>query len=384
MSARFLTRSLRLRASMLVFALVAVTVGAAVAATMLNLKADLAAKMSRELRRYGPNLILTPAQDRVPPTLDEAAVRGAAGLPVSPLLVAAGEVYGADRAQAAAAAIVGADFAALKAINPTWRVEGAWPGGDACLVGAALARRAALLPGAAAHVVLAAGAAGAATPDGAASSAASVLDCAVAGIVATGESEEDQVFVPLDTLQAATGLPGQVSLAAYSIDGGPAAVNRAAARLESVVPGSAARPLRPIAAAQGAVLHKLDRMMVLLTAVVLILSGLCLATTLMAMVVEREAEIGLMRSMGAGDGDVMWMFLGEVSLLGLAGGALGILLGIAGSRLIGARLFGAAIEARMQVAPLVLLIALLVCWIAVLVPLRRALLIQPAAALRGE
>ena len=46
MSARFLTRSLRLRASLLVFALVAVTVGAAVAATMLNLKADLAAEES--------------------------------------------------------------------------------------------------------------------------------------------------------------------------------------------------------------------------------------------------------------------------------------------------------------------------------------------------
>jgi len=33
---------------------------------------------------------------------------------------------------------------------------------------------------------------------------------------------------------------------------------------------------------------------------------------------------------------------------------------------------------------MVLLTALLVCWVAVLLPLRRALAIQPAAALRGE
>src|SRR5262249_48631076 len=153
-------------------------------------------------------------------------------------------------------------------------------------------------------------------------------------------------------LQAATGLPGRVSLVAYAVDGGTPAVERAARALASAVPGSAARPLRPIAAAQGLILGRLDRMMFLLTAVVLILSGLCLATTLLAMVVEREAEIGLMRSMGAGDGDVVRMFLGEVSLLGLAGAVLGLLLGALGARLVGARLFGAPVDPRVQVIPM--------------------------------
>ncbi|HET6371796.1 MAG TPA: FtsX-like permease family protein, partial [Candidatus Polarisedimenticolia bacterium] len=92
----------------------------------------------------------------------------------------------------------------------------------------------------------------------------------------------------------------------------------------------------------------------------------------------------LMRSIGASDRDVAGIFLGEVSLLGLGGGACGILLGALGARLIGARLFGAVIDPRLAAAPLVLLIALVICWIAVLVPLRRALRIQPAAALRSE
>jgi putative ABC transport system permease protein len=196
-------------------------------------------------------------------------------------------------------------------------------------------------------------------------SPAGALTLPVAGLLSTGEAEDDQIFVPLAALQEATGLRGRVSLVAYAVDGGVRGVERAARALVAAVPGSAARPLRPIAAAQGLILGKLDRMMVLLTAVVLILSALCLATTLLAMVVEREAEIGLMRSMGAGDGDVVRMFLGEVSLVGL-------------------RLFGAAVDPRLQVIPMVLLTALVVCWVAVLVPLRRALTIQPAAALRGE
>ena len=55
-----------------------------------------------------------------------------------------------------------------------------------------------------------------------------------------------------------------------------------------------------------------------------------------------------------------------------------------GRRIPWGRLFGAAVDPRLQVIPMVLLTALLVCWVAVLVPLRRALTIQPAAALRGE
>ena len=383
MSARFLSRSLRLRAPTLLFALLAITVGAAMAATMLNLQADVAAKMSRELRRFGPNLILTPAPNRSPATLDEEVVRRAAGLEGSALLVAAGDVSdaGGDR-HAAPAAVIGADFASLRRINPSWRVQGSWPdAGSSCLVGAALAARAGLAPGGRARVLLATTRPGLAADPG---QPAGALTLPVAGLLTTGEAEDDQVFVPLAALQEATGLRGRVSLAAYAVDGGVQGVERAAPALVAAVPGSTARPLRPIAAAQGLILGKLDRMMVLLTAVVLILSALCLATTLLAMVVEREAEIGLMRSMGAGDGDVVRVFLGEVSLLGLAGGVLGLLLGALGSRLVGVRLFGTAVDPRLQVIPMVLLTALLVCWVAVLVPLRRALTIQPAAALRGE
>ena len=373
MSARLLMRSLRLRATTHLFALTAITVGAGVAATMLTLRADLGAKMSHELRRYGPNLILTAAPDRTPPLLDEAAVRGA-GLPgAAPMLIAAGVIAGPVQSRRQVAGIVGADLAALRALNPSWRVRGAWPEAaespaPGALIGAALAARTGLEPGAAATLVL----------------SSLTLPLTVSGIVATGEAEEDQVFIPLAALQAATALPGKVSLAAYAVDGGVAAVEGAAAHLQRVVPRSAARPLRPIAAAQGAVLGRLERMMFLLTLVVLILSGLCLTTTLMAMVVERESEIGLLRALGAGDRDVLRMVVGEVTLLGLVGGLLGVALGAAGARLIGQRLFGAAIDPRAGVVPWVLLIAIAVCWAAVVVPLRRALAIRPAMALRAE
>jgi putative ABC transport system permease protein len=382
-SARFLFRSLGLRGSAFLVALLAVTVGATVIATMLNLKADLRAKMTRELRRYGPNLLVLPVPGAAPgamvPTLDERSVRELPALVgatnVSALLIASGTLAGGREggdaeAEGIPATVVGADFDALRSLHPSWRVEGSWPepGRGACVVGARLARLAGLMPGGSLRVRV----------------GSNEARLEAAGVVSTGEAEEEQLFVPLPLLQELTGLAGRVSLAALSIDGGPEAVERAARSIETAMPSSSVRPVRPIAAAQGALLGKLERMMVLLTLVVLLLSGLCLVTTLMSIVVEREAEIGLMRSMGAGDGEILRMFLGEVGLLGILGSACGLGLGALGARLAGARLFGAPIEPRAGVVPLVVALTLALCLVALLIPLKRALSVQPAAALRGE
>ncbi len=358
----------------------AVVVGATVSATMLNLKFDLRLKMSRELRRYGPNLLLTPTQHSESDTLEEAQVLGvpallageAPGIVISPLLLAAGTITReADRSAGRAAVVAGANLDTLSRVNPSWKLEGSWSreGDGTCVVGAALAGILGLHPGE--RVFL--------------SIAASPLETlSVAGVLSSGESEDDEILVPLPYLQDRVGLQGRVSLAALSVDGGPDAVGRAVAAIERRLPGVSARPLRQVAAAQGAILAKLDRLILLLTVVVLLLCGLCVMTTLLSIVLERESELGLMRSLGAGDGEILMMLLGEVSLLGIFGGAAGLALGAVAARVVGSRLFGAAIEARASVIPIVLAVSLILCWSAVLLPLRRALAVQPAAALRGE
>jgi len=372
MSARLFGRSLGRRGATFVIALVAITGGSAVAATMLTLKVDLRSKMTREIRRYGENLVLASGDDRAGATLDEAAVRRAIGQDGAPVLLARGEIARGDDT-AVGAAVVGIDFAAHRRLHPSWRLDGGWPlspDTTEALLGAALAQRLGIAPGGAATLRLESG--------------GGAIRLRVAALVRTGESEEDQVFVPLPLLQQRTGRAGRISLAALFVPGGAGEIAAAAARLERDVPGSRATPLRPIAAAQGAILDRLDRMTFLMSLIILALAGLCLGTTLFTLVVEREAEIGLMRSLGAGDGDVARIVLGEVTLLGLAGGTLGLLLGALAARLVGHRLFGAPIDPRLSVVPLVLGIALVVSWVAVLVPLRRALLIRPAAALRAE
>jgi putative ABC transport system permease protein len=366
-SARFLLRSLNMRGPAFLLAFLAITVGATVTATVLNLKAGLQEKMSRELRAYGPNLLIV---SRAAAMLEEQAldaVPGALGSQVNlvPVLIAGGTAAGH------AATIVGVDFESLRRLYPGWRIEPAPPApsaGPGCILGAALARRAGKRPGE--QVDIRTGTRPATLP--------------IAGVLSTGEAEDEQVFVPLAYLQDLLDRPGWISFAALSIDGGAPEVERAGAAIERALPRAQARPLRAIAMAQGAILERLDRMMLLLTLVILVLSGLCLVTTLMSMVVERESEIGLARAIGAGDGAIFRMFLGEVGLLGVLGAFAGLLLGAGVTRLIGRGLFGAAIEPRLSVVPVVLGLSMVICLIAVYVPLRRALAIQPAAALRGD
>ena len=375
---RFLLASLGLRATSFALALGAVAVGASVAATALNLRADLTPKMNRELRSYGPNLLITPPLARQGEaaggaTLDEAWARSleraapaGTAITVSPMLLAGGRV-GRE-----AAAIVGADLAALRVLGAAWRIEGGWPptaDDGACLLGATLARRLGARPGDTIAI-------------GVAPSAERPFR--VAGVVATGEAEDEQALLPLAAVQAATGKIGKVSLAALAVEAGPDQVQALAAAIASAAPSPIeARPLLQVSKAQGALLAKLQRMMLLLTGVILLLAGMCVMTTLMAMVVEREPEIGLMRSLGASDGEVLRMMLGEATLLGVAGGALGLVLGWVDSRWIGKQVFGAEVAARAEIAPLVLALTIGLCWAAVVAPLRRALRVQPATALRG-
>jgi putative ABC transport system permease protein len=379
-SARFLWRSLSLRRSSFLLALLAVTVAASLTATLLGMRADLRLKMSRELKGYGPNLLVTPAQESSA-LLEEGKLRslteilrskGVSGeVGMSPLLLATGRIRSAGSEAAwEGATLVGARFSTLKTLNPSWKIEGAWPGeeDDACAAGASLAARVGLSAGQSIEVA----------------TAAKTRPCRVAGILATGESEDEEIFLPLRRLQEDLDLRGRISLLAVSVGGGAAQAARAARAVEIAVPGTRGRVLWEVAQAQGTLLDKLDRLSLSLSVVVFLLCGLCVMTTLLSMVMEREPEIGLMRSLGAGDGEILLMFLGEVSLLAILGALAGLLVGAGASRWVGRHLFEISITPRLEIVWPVVALALALCWSSVLIPLRRALTIRPAEALRGN
>lgn len=372
MALRLLLRSLDLRASSFALALMAVAVGASLTTTTLNLRAGLETKMTRELRAYGPNLLVTPPLGKgqgdtlAQAWVERIAEHAAAGTTVwvSPFLLAPGT------AAEEFTTLMGMDFSAARELASAWQVDGSWPEESGCLVGVSLARRLELSPGDTLALAV---------------SGAAPQTLVVTGLVSTGESEDESVLVPLAWLQHAVGAEGRVSGAAVAVEAGPDEVERLAAALQSAAPFALeARPLLQVSRAQGALLDKIEGLMTALTLLVLLLAGMCVMTTLLSIVVEREAEIGLMRALGASNAEVLRMLLGEATLLGFLGGTLGVVLGMWNAHWMGRQLFGSPIMPRAEVVPWVMGITLGLCWLAVLMPLRRALAVQPATSLRGD
>ena len=68
----------------------------------------------------------------------------------------------------------------------------------------------------------------------------------------------------------------------------------------------------------------------MISVVILIVSGLMIANTFFSTTSERKSEIGIFRALGATRRQIQKIFLTEAGLLGIFGGILGILIGIAG------------------------------------------------------
>ena len=76
------------------------------------------------------------------------------------------------------------------------------------------------------------------------------------------------------------------------------------------------------------VLFTINAVIIGIAALSLIVGGIGITNTMYTSVLERTREIGVMKAIGARNKDVMTLFLIESGLLGLAGGVIGILLGM--------------------------------------------------------
>ncbi|MFH1771023.1 MAG: ABC transporter permease [archaeon] len=77
----------------------------------------------------------------------------------------------------------------------------------------------------------------------------------------------------------------------------------------------------------GTVLDVITAVLIGIAAISIIVGGVGITNTMYTSVLERTKEVGIMKSIGAKNSDVLQIFLIEAGLLGMAGGAIGILIG---------------------------------------------------------
>jgi putative ABC transport system permease protein len=134
----------------------------------------------------------------------------------------------------------------------------------------------------------------------------------------------------------------------------------------------------------GSVLEVLTMAVGALGAISLLVGGIGILTIMTISVRERTAEVGLLRALGASRRQVTWLFLTEAMVLGSAGGAAGLAIGISGAWAISALLPGLPVHIAWDYAALALLVSLLIGLLAGVMPALRAAGLDPVEALHDE
>lgn len=425
MYGRLLRQSFHRQRRRKLLALGAVVAGMTVATTLLMLRVNLGDDLNAELRHIGANIVVNPAADSLPVVVNGVDLRPAgtgallkeSDLPrletifwvnnlaaFTPVLDTPASVNGAP------VTVEGAYFAhpvtapgggrtittGVRRLDPAWQVSGAWPRDDRdeALAGTRLAAQLRLTPGATVEV--------AGAPDRA-------MPVRITGILSTGTAEDGELIAPLHIAQTLAATPGeyrQLRIAAVtkppdSLDA-LARQNRAtmtpaqleqwscspyaasiAAQVQQTLPGSVATVIRPVAASEGPILNQLNLLIGLLVALALAASALAISGAMTAAVLERRGEVALMKALGAQDGSIASLLLGEAIIIGVGGGLVGFALGQWLALGLGARVTGHALALKPVLAPLVLLLAIAVTLAGSWPPLRRAMRVDPALALQG-
>ncbi|GHU06147.1 hypothetical protein FACS1894205_7090 [Alphaproteobacteria bacterium] len=371
-------RSLTVRSSRLNVALTAIMVGAAVVSALTSLYLDITAKMSEELRAFGANMIISPAE-----TNENSAARGTdqilleraiRSLPEERLVGGAPFLYGLVQLDRTNAVMVGVNFSELKKISPYWQVEGDWISADFdernAMIGRALAQSMTLSIGSPVQIRN--------------QDTGAQTKVVIKGVIDTGDAEDDQIFVNLALAQKLLNLPGKADFAMVSIAADGKSADSIASDLHALYPSLDVRPIRKMSQTDGQILGKIDGLMALVAGIILVITTLCVNATLTAMVAERTPQIGLQKALGASNKAIIIQFLAETAAICLMGALLGLIAGFGLAQILGQAVFSDWVTFRPLVLPLTLVVCMAAALIAAILPVRRAVRVVPARVLRGE
>ena len=383
---RMITASLIRRHSRMLVALLAIAVGATILSGLVTIYYDVPRQMGAQFRNYGANMLLLP--DGEEKLSEESAERAIKAIDKEKLVGAAPYRYESVTINTMPVIAAAADMDGARAASPYWLINGDWPSADKeVLVGKTLAATLGIKQGSTVNVVYENETAKE-QADKSDESKAKEKDggkaFVVSGILETGGTEEDYIFISLSDMAELTGVKGKLDAVELSVSASQDELKAYADKISGLDIDVSPRLVKRVTQSETTVLTKLQALVFLVTAVVLLLTMICVATTMMAVVAERRKEIGLRKALGASNGSIITEFMGEGLLLGGIGGLLGVVFGYAFAQAVSMNVFNSSISFRPLILPVTVVISVLVTGLACLLPVRNATDVDPAVVLKGE
>jgi len=415
---RLLWESFRRQRRRKALAGLAILLGTTAVTAMLALATTIGDRIHKELAVYGANIVVTPKADQLDVKIGGVDIKPSTGgsylkasdlpklkaifwannitgvspeLPVSLHLAndqqiqATGLWFHHNLANGGSSMITGAP-----AMHPWWKLTGAWP----------------------------------TAPDEAAAGSASGLHIGdtvkangsalrITGLVSTGDAMDKQLLLPLESAQKLANLPDAVSRVDVSARTKPEDAfarkdpdtlspqqheiwycrpyaNSIAYQIREAIPGAQAQQVRRVEQNEGNVLERISGLMWLISAAALLAAGFAVSAAMATAILERRAEIGLMRSLGASKGAIALLFYSETGLLAVITGAIGYLFGSGLAAWLGARIFagdGAASGSPVLnpvLLPIIVALAFIVAIAGSTPSIRTSLEMDPSTILRAD
>ena len=430
MFARLITDSFTRRPRRKMLTVAALSLGMAVVTAALSVALDVGDRLAAEFTALGANLVVTPQADSLPLEIGGVDYRPANSgtyLPESdlpkiksvfwhnnimafaPTLEVKGEALRNRDGWIENASLIGVwsnheitlsdgrKFqTGVEQTNSWWQMDGRWftEGAMECVVGSAFAQKNHLAIGD--HLSLSTG---------------RVTKIAhpheITGILTTGGPEDEAVLISLHDAQILADKPAQYrKLYVLALTKPEDAFGRRdpktmdqkeldrwictpyissiAYSIQEVLPGSDVRVIRRVADGEGQILTRVRSLLWLVTIAALLAAALAIGASSAASVIERQAELAIMKALGAGSGTVGFLLAAEQLLLAFIGGTFGYVIGYVLARIVGSKIFGMPPLPSILVLGVVLGLAVLVTLLGSALPLRRATRCEPAPILRGE
>jgi putative ABC transport system permease protein len=359
---RMLLRAAVLRRGRAISALLAMVVAAAAATAMLNLYVDVQAKLRKEFRNYGANVILVAKDNQ---TFSSEALRTADATLGGHGLAAPFAYVVARTTDGQPIVVAGTDLDQVRKLDSWWSVT-AWPTAPAQALAGVRAGAVAspqkgrfdlTFQGRSIHLT-------------------------AAGTVQTGAAEDSRIYLDLASFQAWTGV--QPSAIEIAVSGSAEEVAAMVTALAKALPDADVHPVRQIVEGQARVLGKMRATLLATVILIILTSALCVLSTLMGWVFDRRRDFAIMKALGASARLIYGFFAAEAAALGGVGAVLGFAAGVGVAAWIGRVNFHAPVVPRFSVFPPVLLGSVGVALLAAMVPMWLLHRVEPATILRGE
>ena len=422
------------RRSRAVMAVIASLVGAATLFCLASVCIAVPQQMNEEMRAYGANLIVTPADA----TSKSEGISTATITNVTALVTAehsaksAAYRYESVRINSAPYTLAGVNPKAVQTLNRHWNVTGDWPSEGNVMVGRDVADALGVHIGSRITIGYRA------SDNSAASSASESSDSGesdnqsdengsqmsdsgesdnqtvgklgqtesqvkengrvssdimnnegtefrVAGIVDTGGNEDSIVYATTADVAKLAGSKRGADVVEYSVNAMGDDLNAIVKTLNANPnTGVKAQTVTKITSSDTRIITMLQTLFWIVSLVVLVLTLVGVGTTISSIVSQRRNEIGLRKALGASSQAIGTEFYVESAIYGLIGGLFGTAIGYALARVLCVTVFERAIGFNWLLGLASLVLSMLIAVVASIPPVRRATRIDPAIVLTEE